>query len=114
MISAYGEGAEEHLEEKFDLRGKRNELGKKIELSCDSEELRTIWGELGEGKLRKSNKEMGRKEIVWNQLPVIQEEGGRLGGGVFGKYRTWRRPEFDARTTGFLQRNVGACWVGRG
>ena len=43
VIATYGEDTEEYSEAKLDLREKKSELNKKIELSCGFEELRTIF-----------------------------------------------------------------------
>ena len=74
-ISTFGEDTEEYMDAKLNLDEKKEELCKKIELSCGFSGLRTILHDFEEDKMRKANQELIRKESVESQLRTIQEEG---------------------------------------
>ena len=86
------------MEEKLNLDGKKEELSKKIELSCGFGELSTILNDSEGDKMRKANQELIRRESVGSQLHTIQDrenDSGRrfrkmLGIGVH--FRNSRKP----------------------
>ena len=75
----------------MDLEERKNELNKKIDLSCGFEELRRNLEVSEDMEEWKAMGEIERRGKVENQLPTIQEENGNDLGAEFSEIGGKRR-----------------------